>query len=367
VLNTKVENKLDLSIIIPVFNGELHIENCLKIILKQAFVGTYEVIVINDASTDNSLEILEKFKNLNLKIFSLKSNLGQSAARNTGIKMARGEYIFFIDIDDSIENNTLNILFNKANEMNYDFVCTDFKRIENFINQRDGKYNYSQDRLFKNNDIILAMHNELHDPTLGHLGLFGCNGRLIKRSIITKNNIFFEEKLRWLEDKTFCWDVLSHVKEAFYIHQQLYSYYVYPNIKTAITESLINGFSFDYIKIINKHIRNSLMQRNASNEEKEKLCQQGLIFYSIQVLVSISRSMLLGKIELKQAKKIRRVLINEMFADKDLKKAIKNYTVSEKESPWIPKAIALRSKLVLEFLCDLRAKQVVKRRRIGKE
>ena len=77
--------------------------------------------------------------------------------------------------------------------------------------------------------------------------------------------------------------------------------------------------------------------------------------------------MLLKKIDLKLAKKIRRNLINEMFADKSLKEAIKNYTVSEKESPWVPKAIALRSKLLLEFVCDLRAKQVMKRRRTGKE
>ena len=82
------------------------------------------------------------------------------------------------------------------------------------------------------------MERELYDPTLGHLGLFGCNGRLIKKKIIIDNNILFEENIRWLEDKTFAWDVLKYVKKAKYIRKQLYSYYVNPNVKSAIIDSL---------------------------------------------------------------------------------------------------------------------------------
>ena len=84
-------------------------------------------------------------------------------------------------MDDSIEKILSQSLFDKAKETNSDFVCADFKRIENFKNQRDGKHNYSCDMLFNHKEIISAMHTELHDPTLGYLGLFGCNGRLIRR------------------------------------------------------------------------------------------------------------------------------------------------------------------------------------------
>ena len=362
-----MQDKVDVSIIVPVYNGEKHIKNCIDVIKNKDFLGTFEVLIVNDASNDNTVNIIQKLNIENLEIYSLKINSGQSEARNFGIKKAVGDYIFFIDVDDTIEKNTLTILFDKAKETNSDFVCADFKRIENLKNQRDGKYNYSQDMLFNHKEIISAMHTELHDPTLGHLGLFGCNGRLIRRSILINNKIFFEKKLRWLEDKTFCWDVLSYINKAIYIKKQLYSYYVYPNVKTAITESLINGFPFSYIKLINKHIKQSLLQRKVSEKNIELLSQQGLIFHSIQILVSISRSMALGKIDLKKGKEIRKVLIKEIFNDIDVKKAIKNYIPSNKESVWIPRAIALRSIYFLEFTCDLRARQVIKKRRKGKE
>lgn len=358
--------QINVSIIIPVFNGEIHINNCVNSIIDQDFKKNYEIIFINDASTDNSLKIIKEYRIPNLKVFSLSSNSGQSAARNLGIKEASGEYVFFMDVDDKIEKNTLSILFNEAIENNYDFVCSDFKRIENLVNQRENTYNYPENKVFNNEEIISAMNNELHDPTLGHLGLFGCNGRLIRRSILIQNNIFFEEKLRWLEDKTFCWDVLSHVKSAKYIKQQLYSYFVYPEVQTAVIDSLLRGFPLDYIKLIVQHIRVALKRMNLSNDQIQNLCHQGLIFFCIQALISISRSIVLNKIDKKKGKLIRKGIIKEILEDKDVVIAIKKYKPSNKESRWVPKAIALNSTLLVELACTKRAKDVVGLRRKGK-
>lgn len=358
--------QINVSIIIPVFNGEIYINNCVNSIIDQDFKKNYEIIFINDASTDKSLKIIKEYRIPNLKVFSLSSNSGQSAARNLGIKEASGEYVFFMDVDDKIEKNTLSILFNEAIENNYDFVCSDFKRIENLVNQRENTYNYPENKVFNNEEIISAMNNELHDPTLGHLGLFGCNGRLIRRSILIQNNIFFEEKLRWLEDKTFCWHVLSHVKSAKYIKQQLYSYFVYPEVQTAVIDSLLRGFPLDYIKLIVQHIRVALKRMNLSNDQIQNLCHQGLIFFCIQALISISRSIVLNKIDKKKGKLIRKGIIKEILEDKDVVIAIKKYKPSNKESRWIPKAIALNSSLLVELACTKRAKDVVGLRRKGK-
>ena len=358
--------QINVSIIIPVFNGEIHINNCVNSIIDQDFKKNYEIIFINDASTDKSLKIIKEYRIPNLKVFSLSSNSGQSAARNLGIKEASGEYVFFMDVDDKIEKNTLSILFNEAIENNYDFVCSDFKRIENLVNQRENTYNYPENKVFNNEEIVSAMQNELHDPTLGHLGLFGCNGRLIRRSILIQNNIFFEEKLRWLEDKTFCWDVLSHVKSAKYIKQQLYSYFVYPEVQTAVIDSLLRGFPLDYIKLIVQHIRVALKRMNLSNDQIQNLCHQGLIFFCIQALISISRSIVLNKIDKKKGKLIRKGIIKEILEDKDVVIAIKKYKPSNKESRWVPKAIALNSTLLVELACTKRAKDVVGLRRKGK-
>ena len=99
-------------------------------------------------------------------------------------------------------------------------VFSDFQRVENSA-IKEGTFNYETDINFNYDQITKSMFRELHDPTLGHLGLFGCNGRLIKRSILEENK-YFEEKLRLMEDKIFGWNVLSFVERILY-PQQLYS------------------------------------------------------------------------------------------------------------------------------------------------
>ena len=362
-----MQDKFDVSIIIPVFNGEKHLRDCIDVTTNQNFEGKWEIIFIDDASTDDSLNLIKKINIANIKVFSLNSNSGQSAARNFGIQKAKGDYLFFMDVDDVIEKHSLSVLFNKAKELNCDFVCSDFKRVENSSNQRENLFNYPTDMMFDDKDLLAAMHRELNDPTLGHLGLFGCNGRLIKRSLIVDNKIYFEEKLRWLEDKTFCWNVFGFLKNAFYIRQQLYCYRVYPNLKTAVTESLINNFSFENIKLINKHIRNSLVNKNVSSEETEALCMQALIFHSIQVLISLTRTIFLKKVELEKGMKIRKTLIYQILNDDGVLRAIKHYEKSKKESFWIPLCISLKSSFLLELACDYRTRQVINKRRGGKE
>ena len=90
---------------------------------------------------------------------------------------------------------------------------------------------------------------------------------------------------------------------------------------------------------------------------------KALIFSIISALVSYSRSMILGKVELRNAVKFRKKIINDILADLDVSKAIRNYSPSKKESPWIPRAIAWRSRRLLELACTRRAKEVVRIRR----
>jgi glycosyltransferase involved in cell wall biosynthesis len=362
-----MQEKICVSIIIPVYNGEPFIKKCIKSILNQNFKQSYEIIMIDDGSEDKSAELIKQYYLPNLKLHSLPVNSGPAAARNEGIKQAIGEYIFFLDVDDDISHNTLEILYNIAKEENCEYVCSDFKRIENSENQRDNVFNYSSDMIFDNKKIIEAMKKEVNDPTLGHLGLFGCNGRLIKRSIISKNNILFEEKFMLLEDKIFCWDVLGYVKKAIYMRKQLYSYFVYPNFNTAITKLIDIGWPFENFKIIKKHINKSLKNRGENDLEVIKYANQGLIFHIIQVLVSVSRSIVLKKIDQEKGNKFRKDLINKILSDEEVSTAIKNYTISDKESKWIPRAIRVKSRILLELACNLRANEVLKRRRTGKE
>lgn len=361
-----MKHEIKISLIIPVFNGEQYIKRCFDILSKQDFNENWEIIIVNDASTDNSIQVIEQYKLPNLKLFSLPKNCGQSAARNLGISKALGEYIIFQDIDDLISEKQLSTLYLNAKKNNCDMICSDFKRVENSENQREGTYNYPSNMFFDYNEITNGMVRELYDPSLGHLGLLGCNGRLIKRSIILNNKIYFDEKMRLLEDKIFGWNLLSFCQKVVYIREQLYTYYVNPNINTAITDSLSHGFTLKTIKLILHHIKTSLERRDLSKKEIEKYYNQGLIFFSIHTLITITRPMFFGKISFENGKKIRRNLINEILNDEEITLAIKNYKPSKKESYLIPKAISWKSKLLLEFACNKRAKQTIRQRRSGK-
>jgi len=359
-----VQKQINISVIIPIYNGEIFIKKCLDILLMQKNIQNYEIIIADDASNDNSMDIIKSYNLSNLKIFSLPSNSGPSAARNLGLKKSVGEYVYFFDVDDSIDVNALTILYETAKSHDCDYVFSDFKKFEGQDNQREGVYNYPNDTLFKDKEIIQAMKRELHDASLGHLGLFGCNGRLIKRSLLIKNKIFFNEKLRWMEDKTFAWNVLSFVREARYIHKQLYSHHIHPKVKTNVIESFIRGSSLLNVKLILDQVQKSFKTRLVPEIEIIKLRQQGLIFFAIQSLVTVSNSIFLKKIDKSTGKKIRRNLIKSIFEDSEISQSIKNYSCSKSESPWIPKAISLKSTLLLEIACDFRARDIaVKRRR----
>ena len=115
-----------------------------------------------------------------------------------------------------------------------------------------------------------------------------------------------------------------------------------------------------------KHIQNSLKNKNFSSEEIEKLGDQALIYLIIRALVSYSRSIILGKVNLKEGIKCRKEIIDEIINDYDVSKAIKNYKISDKENPWIPRAILWRSKKFLEFFSNRRGKEILKIRRNNK-
>jgi len=256
-------------------------------------------------------------------------------------------------------------MYSVANENECDMVFCDHKHIENAQNQRNNIFNYPADRAFGVSDFKESMWKRFHDPFNNEIKI-GDKGRLIRRSIIKNNNILFDEKLRYMEDEIFQWCVLAFIGSARYVRKQLYSHYVYPNVNTGLSESLNLGFPVSHFKLMKNHIQNGLKQREFSSEEIIRIGNQALIFFIISALVSYSRSMLLGKVELKNGVKCRRKIIDDILDDLDVSKAIRNYSCSKKESPWIPRAIAWRSRKFLEFACTRRAKEILRIRRKGK-
>ncbi|MFQ9316546.1 conserved hypothetical protein [uncultured Dysgonomonas sp.] len=131
-------NKPKVSIIIPVYNTESFVEEAIKSVLVQTLTEI-EVIVVDDGSTDSSLEIIKTLADTDsrIKVFS-QENQGQSVARNLGLSIAKGQYIYFMDSDDMISQNTLEICYNKCTSEDLDFVFFDAE-------------------IFSNGDIILPI------------------------------------------------------------------------------------------------------------------------------------------------------------------------------------------------------------------
>lgn len=184
-----------ISIIIPVYNLSNYITECLGSILKQRINFKIEVIVINDGSTDDSLEKIEKCKqentdsNKNIIILN-QENLGVSEARNNGIRASKGDFLLFIDGDDYINDNMLADMFELSNREGADIVVSDFNMFTdndnlNFQDNMKTKY-----RVYHSNDAVQAF---IRNDLKGYIW-----GILYSRYLFT--DIFFERGVYCCED-----------------------------------------------------------------------------------------------------------------------------------------------------------------------
>ncbi|MCI6693162.1 MULTISPECIES: glycosyltransferase family 2 protein [unclassified Clostridium] len=188
-----------ISIIVPVFNMEDYIERCLHSLLNQT-LKEIEIIVVNDGSTDKTLELLEEYakNDSRIKIFS-QSNCGVSLARKKGVKESQGEYTCFVDGDDWCEMNMCEDLYNTANQTKSDMIFFSAYRhredgtaiIRNFPVD-DGKYEIKE--IY--NDYILPLYGDLHTDkyiTTGYACFCMFRSNLIK-------DMKFYEKINLHED-----------------------------------------------------------------------------------------------------------------------------------------------------------------------
>ena len=137
-------NEYKVSVIVPVYNDELYLSNCLESLINQS-LKDIEIICINDGSSDNSLSILEDYSDKDDRIsYYSQANKGPGAARNKGIEKAKGDYIAFVDADDWLDLNALEKLYNQSIKNDSDMVL--FNAIEHFPNKNNERiYHVSDD------------------------------------------------------------------------------------------------------------------------------------------------------------------------------------------------------------------------------
>jgi len=209
-------NKIKISIIIPVYNAELYLPQCLDSITSQTFTD-FECICINDGSTDSSLNILIKHseKDKRFKIIS-RQNGGVSQARNTGIKTACGKYIVFADPDDWLSENYLEILYDTIEKQGCDVIAS-----ENFFYDEKTKKTrikilpekfYGQE--FKSTDSKKKLIPVLH--------ICPCWGKIYNADFLKSNGIYFQKCP--MEDVIFIYDILTSGCSIMFIKDALYFY-----------------------------------------------------------------------------------------------------------------------------------------------
>ena len=258
------------SIVIPVYNSEKYISRCLDSITNQTY-DNLEIILINDGSTDNSIEICLDYKEKDKRIIVVnKSNGGVSSTRNQGIDCATGKYIQFVDSDDYINLDMTENLVYAIEKYDVDLVLCGVNHISSNTNDSD-LYRNVGDFLLK--DFLSNSLDSISSTSMGAVW-----NKLYKLSKIKDNKIRFEEDINYSEDCIFNYDYFKKSTSIYVLKDKLYNYdqsdlnaltkvfrknafmttlYLYDKTIELMDTFLINVN--DNIKKINQYYSNNLM------------------------------------------------------------------------------------------------------------
>ncbi|MBN8250831.1 glycosyltransferase family 2 protein [Priestia flexa] len=205
-----------LSILIPAYNAEKYISNCLDSILSQSYKDL-EIIVVDDNSSDETFNILQKYEKEHsvLKIIHNSTNRGVVNVRNDLLKKCNGEYIMFCDADDFMEQNATTLAINNMENQSVDLVVFNYKmRKKGFTIKSREKF--MNQRKYEKIDLILSHVNHLKTLYWGVLW-----NKCYKKSIITEHKLCFQEGI---EDVMFNIQYMSRINSAYILNDYLYNY-----------------------------------------------------------------------------------------------------------------------------------------------
>ncbi|MDU1538690.1 MAG: glycosyltransferase [Paeniclostridium sordellii] len=271
---------IKVSIILPVYNVEKYLRECLESAINQT-LDSIELIAVNDGSTDDSLKILEEYKkNYGIKIIT-QENKGLSEARNSGLREAKGEYVYFLDSDDYIDLDSMSYCYNKAKENKLDIINFDalsFKDDKNSKVNLDEDYDRSNmidsDKVYKGEDYYnyLMRNNAYRQPVW--LNMY-------RRKFLLENNLIFYPGLIH-EDELFTKIAYLKCEKIMYISKQFFFRRVRANsiMTTNMSKNKVESLViiveniYDYYK----DNQNTLMDETKNNIIKylESLCSIAL-------------------------------------------------------------------------------------------
>lgn len=338
-----------ISIIVPVFNGQDYLHRCIESLINQTYKNI-EIILVDDGSTDNSGKICDNYALSDKRIRVIhKKNSGPAVARNAGIKISKGEFIFFIDADDFIEKDTFSLLIAGYKKYKADIIIGDFRKIENGVIEQRHDISFPGSKLLNKQDLVNYSRLYLKKPNKYLLFAFSW-GRLFKSSIIKENNIFFNEKLHTFEDVAFNFDYLKYAKAVFFVKKTIYNHSVYDNYSSATMTLGDNPKKlFGYRQAL-VSISNFLKNRISDAEIKK---EDGHAYISLTIIQLVR---ICGQINDNNKKNIFQ-LLRELVNDSNLRDNLKYYSPLKGESRILPILMKLKLVWPIIFVCKYKAWQ----------
>ncbi|MBU5294094.1 glycosyltransferase [Anaerosalibacter bizertensis] len=253
--------KPQVSVIIPIYNGQRTIMKALNSLKNQTFKN-FEVITIDDGSIDRTKEIINKYQNEDSRIkYYYQQNSGVSIARNKGFEISNGNFICFLDSDDYFENTYLEKMYERI-------IKTDSNVCYCGYNIVTPNYKTIKKTCFRKGDILA-------EYILGKISI-PTTGWMIKKDFLLKNNIKFTEGVSWGEDFEFFCEVLARTNKVCYVDEYLTNYVV------GFYKDRLSSFSIDKIdkdfESIMRLVKNPIVNKN-------KKINNALIEYRLQALI----------------------------------------------------------------------------------
>ena len=260
-----------ISIIVPVYNVEKYLKRCINSILNQTFKN-FELILVNDGSTDNSLNICKNYKEKDGRIQLIsQTNKGLSAARNTGLKYAKGKYVCFVDSDDFIEKEYLSLLLSNIEKYNSDIAMCEY-----YLTNEEGR-KYSISRLNEPKDI----HVLLGEKTFSYFYKEDCVPNVVAWNKIYLRSLFDNIKYdegHYFEDELIAPFLFYKARRVSFLRVPLYNYVQRPGsiMNTPLTLKKVE----DLILMFNQRMhflygRNKTLYRLAVQQYKDWLVTVG--------------------------------------------------------------------------------------------
>lgn len=282
---------IKISIIIPVYNAEKYLPACLDSVLQQT-LQEIEIICVNDGSKDNSLSILQQYQSIDSRIVLIdQHNQGVSMARNKGLEIARGEFVGFVDADDTIKPDMYQTLYLAAVKFDVDVV------ISHFFKEQDGHVVKSSLPFSENKKLDKDyIHKNLIPYMISYEGLNTVCTKIYKKKTIDANKIVFPKGVALGEDWMF--NFITFLKASSVI-QISYAGYQYREVPGSATRNLneknyfdnnLKAYNFDYDKIVTLNFPKEEVQKLKAIKLADKVLSNTMMYLNLSNGLSFKRS-----------------------------------------------------------------------------